>query len=131
MTGVQTCALPISTLKPPFLATSAETGRGVKDILPLIRHLYDLYISHISTRELNQFLQEIKSRHSPPLVRGRQLKMYYISQPGTAPPRIVVQVNNKGLVTRPYATYLENELREQFGYHGCPLVIQFKGKKSR
>ena len=120
-----------TTLKPPFLATSAETGRGVKDILPLIRHLYDLYISHISTRELNQFLQEIKSRHSPPLVRGRQLKMYYISQPGTAPPRIVVQVNNKGLVTRPYATYLENELREQFGYHGCPLVIQFKGKKSR
>jgi len=118
-----------TTLKPPFLATSALTGRGVKDILPLIRHLHELYTSHISTRELNNFLQEVKAAHSPPMVRGRQLKMYYISQPATSPPRIVIQVNNKGLVTRPYATYLENTMRERFGYFGCPLVIQFRGKK--
>lgn len=118
-----------TTLKPPFLATSALTGRGVKDILPLIRHLHELYTTHISTRELNKFLTEIKTEHSPPIVRGRQLKMYYISQPAAAPPRIVVQVNNKGLVTRPYATYLENMMRERFGYFGCPLVIEFRGKK--
>ena len=118
-----------TTLKPPFLATSALTGRGVKDILPLIRHLHELYTTHISTRELNKFLTEIKAEHSPPIVRGRQLKMYYVSQPAAAPPRIVVQVNNKGLVTRPYATYLENTMRERFGYFGCPLVIEFRGKK--
>ncbi len=118
-----------TTLKPPFLATSAVTGRGVGDILPLVRHLYGLYVSHISTRELNRFLQEVAARHPPPSVRGKRLKMYYISQPGTAPPRLVVRVNDKRLITRPYAAYLENELRERFGYHGCPLVIQFKGKK--
>ncbi|MHB1324901.1 MAG: ribosome biogenesis GTPase Der [Thermoleophilia bacterium] len=118
-----------TTLKPPFLATSALTGRGVKDILPLIRHLHELYTTHISTRELNKFLTEIKAEHSPPIVRGRQLKMYYVSQPAAAPPRVVVQVNNKGLVTRPYATYLENTMRERFGYFGCPLVIEFRGKK--
>ena len=56
--------------------------------------------------------------------------MYYISQPGTSPPRIVVQVNNKGLVQKPYAMYLENAMRERFGYYGCPLVIEFRGKKS-
>lgn len=120
-----------TTLKPPFLATSAETGRGVKDILKLIKHLYELYTSHISTRELNIFLQEAKAAHSPPRQRGRELKMYYISQPATAPPRIIIKVNSKSLVTKPYATYLENELRERFGYHGCPLVIEFKGKKGR
>ena len=118
-----------TTLKPPFLATSAITGRGVADILPLVRHLHELYTSHISTRELNNFLQEIKAAHSPPIVRGRQLKMYYISQPQTNPPRIVIQVNNKGLITRPYATYVENTLRERFNYYGCPLVIDFRGKK--
>jgi GTP-binding protein len=118
-----------TTLKPPFMTTSATTGRGLKDILPLIRHLYGLYSAHLSTRELNDFLQEIKAAHSPPIVRGRQLKMYYISQPGTAPPRIVVQVNNKGLVQKPYAMYLENAMRERFGYYGCPLVIEFRGKK--
>ncbi len=118
-----------TTLKPPFLATSAVSGRGVKDILPLIRHLHELYTSHISTRELNKFLQQIKAAHSPPIVRGKQLRMYYISQPAAAPPRIVIQVNNKGLITKPYATYLENMMRERFGYFGCPLVIQFKGKK--
>lgn len=118
-----------TTLKPPFLATSAETGRGAKDILPLIRHLHTLYTSHLPTRDLNEFLQEVKAAHSPPMIRGRQLKMYYISQPATAPPRIVIQVNNKGLVQKPYATYLENAMRERFGYFGCPLVIQFRGKK--
>jgi len=55
--------------------------------------------------------------------------MYYISQPSAAPPGIVIQVNNKGLITRPYATYVENTMRERFGYFGCPLVIQFRGKK--
>ena len=120
-----------TTLKPPFLVVSAESGRGIKDILALIQHLYGLYISHIPTRELNKFLQEVKTEHSPISIRGRQLKMYYISQPGTAPPRIVIQVNDKGLLTKAYATYIENELRERFGYHGCPLVIQFKGKKKR
>lgn len=117
-----------TTLKPPFLATSAETGRGIKDILPLVRHLHQLFTSHISTRDLNKFLQEIKTAHSPSIIRGRQLKMYYISQPASAPPRIVIQVNNKGLVQKPYATYIENEMRERFGYFGCPLVIQFRGK---
>ncbi|RJQ44267.1 MAG: ribosome biogenesis GTPase Der [Gaiellales bacterium] len=119
-----------TTIKPPFMAISALTGRGMRDILPLVRHLYGLYTSHIPTRQLNLFLQEVKSDHAPPMVRGRQLKMYYISQPATAPPRIVIQVNNKGLITRGYATYIENEMRERFGYHGCPLVIQFKGKRS-
>jgi len=118
-----------TTLKPPFLATSAVTGEGVEGILPLVKHLYGLYTSYISTRDLNNFLQEIKAAHSTPLVRGRQLKMYYISQPQTSPPRIVVQVNNKGLVTRPFAMYFENELRRSFSYHGCPLVIQFRGKR--
>ena len=119
-----------TALKPPFLATSAATGRGIGDILPLVRHLYDLYTAFLPTRELNRFLEEIKAAHSPPLVRGRQLKMYYISQPHASPPHIVVQVNNKGLLTRPYATYFENSLRERFDYHGCPLVIQFRGKRS-
>lgn len=119
-----------TVLKPPFLATSAKTGRGIKSILPLVEHLYDLYQAHLPTRELNRLLQELKADHSPPIIRGKQLKMYYISQPHTAPPRIIVQVNNKGLVTKPYATYLVNSLRERFGYHGVPLVIEFRGKKS-
>ncbi len=118
-----------TTLKPPFMVTSAVTGRGIGDILPLVRHLHGLYTAHLPTRELNRFLAEIKAAHSPPLVRGKQLKMYYISQPRTAPPQIIVQVNTKGLITRPYATYFENSMRERFGYQGCPLVIQFRGKK--
>ncbi len=118
-----------TVLKPPFVATSAITGEGVSGVLPLVRRLYALYTSRLPTSELNKFMQKIKAAHAPPLVRGRQLKLYYISQPQTAPPRLVVQVNNKGLVTRPYAAYFENMVRERFGYHGCPLVIQFRGKR--
>ncbi len=118
-----------TVLKPPCLATSAVTGAGAAAILPLVKHLHELYIAHLSTSGLNKFMQKITGAHAPPRVRGRQLRLYYISQPQTAPPRLVVQVNNKSLVTRPYASYIENALRKQFGYHGCPLVIQFRGQR--
>ncbi len=118
-----------TVLKPPYLATSAVSGEGVPAVHALVRHLHSLYGSHLPTSELNKFVQKVKAAHAPPLVRGRQLRLYYVSQPQTAPPRLVIQVNNKGLVTRPYASYLENAMRAHFGYQGCPLVIQFRGKK--
>ncbi|MFL5839576.1 MAG: hypothetical protein ACJ77Z_03890, partial [Thermoleophilaceae bacterium] len=62
----------------------------------------------------------------PPMVRGKRLKMYYMTQYGERPPRFAIQVNNKGAVTRDYAFFLENRLRERYGLEGVPLIIDFR-----
>jgi GTP-binding protein len=64
-------------------------------------------------------------------VRGKRLRMYYMAQFESGPPRFAVQVNNRGLVTRDYAYFLENRLRERYRLQGVPLVIDFKTSRGR
>jgi GTP-binding protein len=58
-------------------------------------------------------------------VRGRRLKLYYMTQYGTRPPRFAIQVSDRGRVTRDYGFFLENRLRERYGLEGVPLIIDF------
>ena len=64
-----------------------------------------------------------------PQKHGKRLKMYYIAQFGTSPPRFAIEINDRTLVTRDFGFYVENRLRAQFGLEGVPLVIDFKGKR--
>ena len=64
----------------------------------------------------------------PPAVRGKRLKMYYMTQFETGPPRFAIQVSDRSRVTRGYAFFLENRLRDRYELQGVPLVIDFKGK---
>jgi GTP-binding protein len=112
--------------RPPVLAVSAKTGRGLKRLVAEALALADRSASWIPTPELNRFLGDLQSRRQPAAVRGKRLRMYYMAQFETSPPRFAVQVNNRGLVTRDYAYFLENQLRERYGLAGVPLVIDFK-----
>jgi GTPase len=115
--------------RPPVIAVSAETRRGVRDLLAKVAELDALYTSHISTRALNRALAELAADRPMPQKHGKRLKMYYIAQFGTSPPRIAIEINDRTLVTRDFGFYVENRLRAQFGLEGVPLVIDFKGKK--
>jgi len=115
--------------RPPVIAVSAETRRGVKDLLRKVAELDALYTSHVSTRALNRALAELAADRAMPQKHGKRLKMYYIAQFGTSPPRIAIEINDRSLVTRDFGFYVENRLRAQFGLEGVPLVIDFKGKK--
>jgi GTP-binding protein len=64
-------------------------------------------------------------------VRGKRLRMYYLAQFETSPPRFAVQVNDRSRVTRDYAYFLENRLRERWKLQGVPLVIDFKTSRGR
>ena len=64
-------------------------------------------------------------------MRGRRLRLYYMAQFGTRPPRFAVQVSDRSRVTRDYAYFLENRLRQRYGLEGVPLVIDFKGREGR
>jgi GTPase len=117
--------------RPQVMAVSAKTGRGLKRLVAEALSLADRSAGWIPTPELNRFLGDLQSQREAPAVRGKRLRMYYMSQFETSPPRFAVQVNNRGLVTRDYAFFLENRLRDRYGLHGVPLVIDFKTSRGR
>ena len=114
--------------RPRVLAVSAETGRGLKRLVSEALGLAERASERIPTPELNRFLSDLQSLRQPPAKRGKRLRMYYMSQFETSPPRFAVQINDRALVTRDYAYFLENRLRERYKLEGVPLVIDFKGR---
>jgi GTPase len=117
--------------RPRVMAVSALTGRGVKRLVAEALGLADRAAERIPTPELNRFLGDLQSVREPPAVRGRRLRMYYMTQFETEPPRFAVQVSDRTLLTRDYAYFLENRLRERYGLEGVPLVIDFKTSRGR
>jgi GTPase len=117
--------------RPRALAVSAHTGRGVQRLVAEAVALADRASERIPTPELNRFLSDLQAVREPPSKGGRRLRMYYMSQFETSPPRFAVQVNDRKLVTRDYAYFLENRLRERYGLEGVPLVIDFKARSRR
>ena len=113
-------------LRPEIVAISAKTGRGVRRLLLKALDLADRASSRIPTPELNRFLSDIQAARQAPAVRGKRLKMYYLTQYGTRPPRFAIQVNDRGRLTRDYGFFLENRLRERYGLEGVPLIIDFR-----
>jgi GTPase len=115
--------------KPPVLAVSAKTGRGVAHLLAMVASLDARYTAHIATAELNKALAVLAADRPLPAKGSRRLKMYYISQYQTAPPRFAIEVNDRTLITRDFGFFVENRLRRHFSLEGVPLIIDFKGKK--
>jgi GTP-binding protein len=112
--------------RPRVLTVSAKNGRGVRRLLLEAIGLADRARTRIPTAELNRFLGDIQQARQPPSVRGKRLKMYYMTQFEERPPRFSIQVNEKGAVTRDYAFFIENRLRERYGLEGVPLIIDFR-----
>jgi GTPase len=115
--------------RPEVIAVSAVTHRGVAELLQKVASLDARYTAHIATGELNRALKALAGDRPLPMKHGKRLKMYYIAQFGTAPPRFAIEVNDRTLLTRDFGFFVENRLRARFGLDGVPLVIDFKGKK--
>ncbi|MEA2384260.1 MAG: GTPase [Solirubrobacteraceae bacterium] len=117
-------------LRPKVLTASALTGRSVGRVMNEAIMLGDRMHNRIPTPELNRFLGELVQERQPPAKQGHRLKLLYMAQIGTAPPRFAVQVNSRQRVTRDYAYFLENRLRARFGMDGVPLIIDFNERGS-
>ncbi len=111
--------------RPAFIAVSAQSGRGLDRLLDAIAELFDRYVAKVPTPELNNALGELRERRQPPSKNGKRLNMLYAAQIHERPPRFRVFVNDQGLVTRDYAYWVENELRERFKLDGVPVSIDF------
>ena len=117
--------------RPPVIACSAESGRGVAKLLETAVSLADRRAERIPTPELNRFVAEVVAAHPPPQKRGKRLRLYDSAQVGTRPPRIAIQVNDRRLISRDWAFHLENRLRERYRLEGVPLVVDFIPTASR
>jgi GTP-binding protein len=117
--------------RPPVIACSAKSGRGVPKLLERGIEVADKRAARIPTPELNRFVGEVVAAHPPPQRRGKRLRLYYAAQVGERPPRIAIQVNDRRLITRDWAYHLENRMREHYALQGVPLVIDFIPKAQR
>lgn len=115
-------------LRPRLLTVSARTGRGVGRLLTEAVALADRAAERVPTAELNRFLSDLQRVREPPTVRGRRLRLLYMTQYETRPPRFAVQISDRGRLTRDYAFFLENRLRDRYGMQGVPLVIDYRGR---
>jgi GTP-binding protein len=118
-------------LRPKVLTASALTGRHVQRVLDEAVALSDRMRMRIPTSELNRFLSDVVQARQPPAKQNHRLKLIYMAQIGERPPRFAIQVNSRNRVTRDYAYYVENRLRERYGFNGVPLIIDFNERKQR
>ena len=118
-------------LRPRVLTASAKTGRNINRVMTEVLAIADRSKHRIPTPELNRFLADVLTVRQPPAKQGHRLKMLYITQIGEAPPRFAIQINSRQRVTRDYAYFIENRLRERYGLDGVPVIIDFVERKNR
>jgi GTP-binding protein len=111
--------------RPPIVAASAKTRRGVGKVLDRVEELYEKHTTRIPTGELNRFLGELREVREPPSRNGKRLNLLYGTQTTVRPPRFRFFVNDPGLITRDYGYWVENQLRERFDLEGVPVAIDF------
>ncbi len=107
---------------------SAKTKARIHTLMPSVKKAYESATKEIKTSALNDCIRDAYMLHEPPSYKGKRLKIYFVNQSGTKPPKFTFNVNNKGLVHFSYQRYLENKIRESFDLTGTPIIIQFKNK---
>ena len=116
----------------PIIYVSALTGQRIENIYELIKNVYAESHRRISTGMLNDLLNDAMTRVQPPSDKGKRLKIYYMTQTNVAPPTFVLFCNSEELFHFSYQRYIENCLRDTFGFAGTPvkLVVRQKGDDS-
>ena len=109
-----------------LILISAKTGQGVDGILPGVLEVYQERMKRLPTNKVNSVVQQAVAGHNLPQKSGRQLRIKYSTQADVNPPTFVFSVNDPALVHFSYRRYLENKLRQAFGFSGTPIRLVFK-----
>jgi GTPase len=113
----------------PVVLISAKTGAGVRKVLPAALEVVGQRRTRVPTNELNKVLREAMTNRPPPGFKGKRLSLNFATQAESDTPTIVLFVNDVGLLHFSYRRYLENRLREHFGFHGNPLRLVLRQEK--
>ncbi|HEY7969197.1 MAG TPA: ribosome biogenesis GTPase Der [Candidatus Limnocylindrales bacterium] len=114
----------------PVVSISAKTGQRVGRVLELAIDIWGERRKRVPTAELNRVLRRASERQQPPVVRGRRPKLFYGTQAAVAPPTFVFFANDAAAIHFSYRRYLENQLRDAFGFDGTPIKLVFRDRES-
>ena len=115
----------------PKVFISAKTKQRLVNLYKLSKEVYNEASKRISTGLLNKVIADAISINPPSSIRGKRLKLYYVTQVKTNPPSFVLFINNEDFLKDNYVKYLENKLRETFGFKGTPIKISTKEKSEK
>jgi GTPase len=114
----------------PIVGLSALTGEGMDRLMPAVIEADRIWNTRIPTGELNRFLEGALERHAPPAVRGRRIRIRYMTQPKARPPTFVLFGNQLSALPEDYLRYLANGLRAAFQLPGTPIRILLRSTKN-
>lgn len=112
----------------PVLFISAQSGQRINKILPTMLEVNEARHMRLSTSQMNNFIRDAVAANPPPNNGGKQVRFYYVTQVGVAPPTFIFFVNNREWLHFSYERYLENRLREQFPFPGTPIRMVFRSR---
>lgn len=114
-----------------ILFISAETGQRLPKLYEMIDIVHENHAMRVATGVLNEIMAEAVALQQPPADKGKRLRLYYITQASVKPPTFVIFVNDKELMHFSYTRYLENQIREAFGFRGTPLRFIIRERKEK
>jgi GTP-binding protein len=114
----------------PVISISAKSGQRVGRVLETAVDIWGERRKRISTGELNRLVAAASDRQAPPMVKGRRPKLFYATQAAVAPPTFVFFANDASAIHFSYRRYLENRLREAFGFDGTPIRLVFRDRSA-
>ena len=113
----------------PVVFTSALTKQRVHRLTDLIQYVAEQHTMRVQTSVLNEVITDAVDINPPPSVKGRRLKIFFATQPDVKPPTFILFVNDPEIMHFSYLRFLENRLRESFGFEGTPLKLIVRGRK--
>ena len=114
-----------------YIFISAKTGQRLNKLFELIEVVIQNHALRVATGVLNEILTEAVALQQPPSDKGRRLKLFYMTQVSVKPPTFVIFVNDKELMHFSYTRYIENKIREAFGFSGTPLRFFIRERKEK
>ncbi len=114
-----------------LLFVSAETGQRLPKLFETIDAVIENHSLRVATGVLNEIMSEAVALNQPPSDKGKRLRLYYITQVSVKPPTFVIFVNDKELMHFSYTRYIENKIREAFGFMGTPLKFIIRERKEK
>jgi GTPase len=116
---------------PKKTKVSALTGFGLDRLVECIDEAFVEFNRRVSTSRVNKLFEDIIDHHPPPMAKGKSVRLYYATQPSIRPPTFVIYTNYPEAIHFSYKRYIENRIREEFGYEGSPIRLFFRGRKKK
>jgi GTP-binding protein len=112
----------------PVLTVSCTTNLRVRKVLEFVNHISEERKKRIPSSHLNRLIEDLNRQYQPPAVKGKRVRILYGTQVGTSPPKIAFFSNHPHLIKESYKRFIENRVREKFGFEGVPISMLFRKK---